>query len=76
MKNPGLEFIPVFLENLNRILPKGELLPLPLMGQAIFGDPVPGPAEGESKAGFLNRARRGVMNLSRGNLTPTPDERS
>ena len=69
-KNPDLLLIPVFLENLSRILPKGELLPLPLMGQAVFGDPLPCPAEGECKAAFLTRARDAVMHLSHGNLTP------
>lgn len=75
-KRPELLLVPVFLENLSRILPKGELLPLPLMGQAVFGDPLAGPTEGESKADFLARARDAVMQLSHGHLTPADDERS
>jgi len=70
-KRPAALLIPVFLENLSRILPKGELLPLPLMGQAVFGEPLPGPAEGENKGSFLERAREAVMQLSRGHLIPT-----
>jgi 1-acyl-sn-glycerol-3-phosphate acyltransferase len=75
-KRPDLLLVPVFLENLSRILPKGELLPLPLMGQAVFGHPIPELAEGETKAAFLDRARDAVLQLSRGNLTPLPDEGS
>ncbi|RYD66278.1 MAG: 1-acyl-sn-glycerol-3-phosphate acyltransferase [Verrucomicrobiaceae bacterium] len=76
-KRPETLLIPVFLDNLSRILPKGELLPLPLMGQAMFGDPVPGPVEGETKHDFLERARDSVMHLSHGHLTPAaPDEGS
>ena len=75
-KRPDALLVPVFLENLSRILPKGELLPLPLMGQANFGEPLPGPAEGESKAAFLGRARDAVLCLSRGHRTPLSDEGS
>lgn len=71
-KRPDLVLVPVFLENLSRILPKGELFPLPLMGQAVFGHPIPAPTEGETKAAFLDRARDAVLQLSRGNLTPLP----
>lgn len=71
-KRPDLVLVPVFLENLSRILPKGELFPLPLMGQAVFGHPLAAPAEGETKAAFLGRARDSVLQLSLGNLTPLP----
>jgi 1-acyl-sn-glycerol-3-phosphate acyltransferase len=73
-KRPETLLIPVFLENLSRILPKGELLPLPLMGQAVFGEPVPPPLEGESKSCFLERARDSVMHLSHGHLMPSPPD--
>ncbi|WP_193214415.1 lysophospholipid acyltransferase family protein [Luteolibacter marinus] len=67
-KRPDAELVPVFLENLSRILPKGELLPLPLMGQAVFGDPLPGPAGDESRSDFLTRAREQLITLSHGHL--------
>ena len=73
-KRPETLLVPVFLENLSRILPKGELLPLPLMGQAVFGEPVPGPAGGESKGCFLERARGSVMCLSHGHLIPSASD--
>jgi 1-acyl-sn-glycerol-3-phosphate acyltransferase len=72
-KRPEALLVPVFLENLSRILPKGELLPLPLVGQAVFGEPLPGPVEGESKCAFLERARASVMCLSHGHLIPASD---
>jgi 1-acyl-sn-glycerol-3-phosphate acyltransferase len=75
-RRPELLLVPVFLENLSRILPKGELLPLPLMGRAVFGPPLPGPTAEETKAAFLDRARTAVIQLSQGHLTPAGDEGS
>ena len=37
---PDVEFVPVLIENLNRILPKGEFLPVPLLGSVSFGTPM------------------------------------
>jgi len=54
--------IPVYLENLNRILPKGELLPVPLMSRVLFGSPLR-PMPGETKAEFLERARQALLDL-------------
>lgn len=59
---PGLELIPVYLENLNRILPKGELLPVPLLGSVTFGAPLYLAGQ-ESKSAFLDRARRAIEEL-------------
>jgi 1-acyl-sn-glycerol-3-phosphate acyltransferase len=73
---PDLELMPVFLENLNRMLPKGEGIPVPLMGRAVFGEPIEGPGEGEAKAEFLERSRAAVMALAGGNLTAISDEGS
>src|SRR5690606_10719847 len=33
---PDLELVPVYLANMNRILPKGEFVPVPLLGRVIF----------------------------------------
>lgn len=70
-RRPGLELVPVFLENLNRILPKGERVPVPLVGNVSFGPPLAPPAAGEAKAGFLARARAAILELARGSLTAT-----
>jgi 1-acyl-sn-glycerol-3-phosphate acyltransferase len=59
---PDLELIPVYLANMNRILPKGELLPVPLLGRVIFGAPMR-LEPGETKDAFLTRARDALLSL-------------
>jgi 1-acyl-sn-glycerol-3-phosphate acyltransferase len=54
-RRPQVELVPVWLENLNRILPKGELLMVPLMAAVTFGGAIALEA-GESKEDFLRRA--------------------
>lgn len=61
-RRPDVEFVPAYLENLNRILPKGEFLPVPLLSSATFGPPLH-IETGESKAAFLDRARAAVCRL-------------
>jgi len=61
-KHPEAELVPVHLENLNRILPKGSLLLIPLLAAVTFGRPVR-PEGGEEKQQFLDRARRAVAEL-------------
>jgi len=58
---PGVELMPVYLENLNRILPKGEFLFVPLMASATFGHPCLGPEDGCPKAEFLKHAREVLL---------------
>jgi 1-acyl-sn-glycerol-3-phosphate acyltransferase len=59
---PDIEFIPVLIENLNRILPKGEILPVPLLGSVSFGAPIK-LENGEEKAAFLERAQAAIKAL-------------
>ncbi len=59
---PGLKFVPVYLENLNRILPKGEFILIPLIATARFGSPIT-LEENEDKDAFLTRARDAVLAL-------------
>ncbi len=61
-KVPEAELVPVYLQNLNRILPKGYLLPIPLISSVVFGAPIRLEA-GERKLDFLQRAREAVLNL-------------
>lgn len=59
---PDLELVPVYLANMNRILPKGEVLPVPLIGRVIVGAPMRfDPAE--DKATFLTRMREAMLAL-------------
>jgi 1-acyl-sn-glycerol-3-phosphate acyltransferase len=59
---PNLELVPVYLANMNRILPKGEVLPVPLLGRVIFG-PAMRMGAGEEKQLFLSRAREALLAL-------------
>jgi 1-acyl-sn-glycerol-3-phosphate acyltransferase len=61
-KRPGVELIPVYIDNANRILPKGEVLPVPLLTSISFGEPLR-VNENESKNDFLERARAAVNHL-------------
>ena len=54
---------PIYLENLHRILPKGSLLPVPLINKVRFGEPLPR-IVGEARADFLVRARQAVCDLA------------
>jgi 1-acyl-sn-glycerol-3-phosphate acyltransferase len=59
---PQVQLVPVHLENLNRILPKGEFIPIPLLAAVTFGAPIRLNAD-EGKQGFLERARAAVLAL-------------
>jgi len=61
-KRPDLQLVPVYMENLNRILPRGEFLPVPLLSSITIGSPISLQA-GEAKVDFLNRARQAVKLL-------------
>jgi len=61
-KRPDLELVPVHIDNLNRVLPRGEFLPVPLLSCVTFGAPIWLEA-GEPKADFLVRAREAVIRL-------------
>ncbi|HEX7859199.1 MAG TPA: lysophospholipid acyltransferase family protein [Verrucomicrobiae bacterium] len=59
---PDVELVPVYLQNLNRILPKGEFLPVPVFASIYFGAPIK-VEEGERKLDFLQRAKKCVEAL-------------
>ncbi len=61
-QRPDVELVPVYLQDLSRILPKGEVLPVPLMGSATFGAPL-SVAPGEDRHTFLQRARAALIDL-------------
>ncbi len=56
---PESAMIPISLQNLNRILPKGQRVPLPLIGRITVHPPLDEIA-GESREDFLARARAAV----------------
>ncbi len=59
---PEIELVPVYLENLGRILPKGEFLPVPLLATATFGRALHLGAD-ETREAFLERTRAAVVAL-------------
>ncbi len=61
-KRPDLELVPVYIDNLNRVMPKGEVLPIPLLSCISIGQPIWLEA-GENKNEFLSRARQAIINL-------------
>lgn len=61
-KRPDLELVPVYIDNVNRILPRGEVLPVPLLSCITIGPPIFLEA-GEPKNEFLKRARQAVLQL-------------
>lgn len=60
---PEMLFVPIYLQDLNRILPKGDFLPVPLLGSLSLGTPIK-LIPNESKAAFLQRARQTLQALA------------
>jgi 1-acyl-sn-glycerol-3-phosphate acyltransferase len=62
LARPDVDLVPTWVANLNTIMPKGEIIPLPLICTVTFGAPVH-IAEGESKDAFLARAAKALSDL-------------
>ncbi|QXI28541.1 MULTISPECIES: lysophospholipid acyltransferase family protein [Pseudomonas] len=60
---PQAQLIPVWIANLNRVMPKGRVLPLPLLCTTSFGAPLR-LEEDESKEDFLKRSRDALLALA------------
>ena len=60
---PEVELIPVHLDNARRSMPKGSLLPVPLICMVRFGPALPSLPD-ETKEAFLERARGAVVALA------------
>jgi 1-acyl-sn-glycerol-3-phosphate acyltransferase len=67
---PQVELIPVYLENLHLSMPKGALLPVPVICTVSFGAPLALGAD-EDKDMFLERARAAVVALAADEATMT-----
>jgi len=59
---PDVQLVPVYLENMNRILPKGEMLPVPMLSRVVFGEPMEMRRD-EPKEAFLERTRSALEKL-------------
>lgn len=64
LRRPDVQLVPAYLENLNRILPKGEFVPVPMLSLLTFGKPIQLEPD-EHKDAFLERAREAVCSLRR-----------
>jgi 1-acyl-sn-glycerol-3-phosphate acyltransferase len=59
---PDAELIPVYVDNLYRVLPKGEFLPVPMLSRVVFGAPLRVCGD-DDKSAFLGRARGALLHL-------------
>lgn len=57
-----VNLVPVWIENLNRVMPKGEFVPVPILCTVTFGAPLRW-MQGEEKAAFLDRASQALLAL-------------
>jgi 1-acyl-sn-glycerol-3-phosphate acyltransferase len=62
---PNVKLIPTWIDNVQRVMPKGEVVPVPILCTVTFGAPMQ-IREGEDKRAFLERARAEVMALKPG----------
>lgn len=61
---PEVDLVPVWIENLNSVMPKGEVVPIPLVCTVTFGAPVH-VGKDETKDEFLARASEALIDLSK-----------
>ena len=59
---PEVQLIPAWIDNVQRVMPKGEVVPVPILCTVTFGAPIALQA-GEERRAFLDRARRAVIAL-------------
>jgi 1-acyl-sn-glycerol-3-phosphate acyltransferase len=59
---PQVTLIPVWISNVQRVMPKGEVVPVPILCTATFGAPLKLQVQ-EDKRSFLERARSAVLEL-------------
>ena len=59
---PTLVLVPTWINNVQRVMPKGEVVPVPVLCSVTFGAPVQ-LRDGEERRVFLQRARDAVIAL-------------
>jgi len=59
---PEVQLVPAWIDNVQRVMPKGEVVPVPLLCSVTFGAPLPREPD-EDKRAFLERARAAVLAL-------------
>jgi 1-acyl-sn-glycerol-3-phosphate acyltransferase len=59
---PQVVLVPAWINNVQRVMPKGEVVPVPVLCSVTFGAPVVLGAD-EDRSAFLTRARQAVVEL-------------
>ena len=59
---PDVVLVPAWIHNVQRVMPKGEVVPVPVLCSVTFGEPIRLEAD-EDRAAFLVRAREAVVAL-------------
>lgn len=59
---PGIDLVPVWIANLNKVMPKGEIIPVPLICTLTFGAPLR-LEPNELKEAFLARSSQALLAL-------------
>jgi 1-acyl-sn-glycerol-3-phosphate acyltransferase len=62
LKFPEVELVPAWINNVQRVMPKGEVVPVPVLCSVTFGVPMR-VLPGEERQDFLVRARSAVIAL-------------
>jgi len=70
LARPDVQLVPVWIDNLNRVLPKGEFIPVPLLCEVRMGAPL-SLLPNEGKPGFLARMGESLLALSNAQVRPS-----
>jgi 1-acyl-sn-glycerol-3-phosphate acyltransferase len=62
LKFPTVELVPAWINNVQRVMPKGEVVPVPVLCSVTFGVPML-LGQGEDRQAFLQRTRAAVLAL-------------
>ena len=62
LRFPHVVLVPAWIANIQRVMPKGEVVPVPILCSVTFGAPIQLEA-GEDHRAFLDRARQAVIAL-------------
>jgi 1-acyl-sn-glycerol-3-phosphate acyltransferase len=62
LRFPQVVLVPTWIHNVQRVMPKGEVVPVPVLCSVSFGQPLQ-LGEGEERRAFLERARSAVIAL-------------
>ncbi len=62
LKFPQVVLVPAWINNVQRVMPKGEVVPVPILCSVTFGEPIR-LETGEERRTFLDRARQAVIAL-------------